>query len=462
MTSRSPVTGPPRADGAERYRRLVEAHHTICDDVSLTSVLDRTVGAACDLLDTQYGALRIVAADGSIEHLASRGLDDDLVGRIGRPLRGGGLLAASPPSRHPVRVDDLTTEPGYGRVAPSEPTMRSFLSVPIRARGVVLGELYVADPRAARFDAEDQDLAVSLAAMAGNAVENSRLHDEARRSRDWLNASSEIARSLIADDDEELLLDVVTRALAVAQADLACLILPTEDQQLQVTVAKGSGAERARGAILDPARSALAKTIMAEQSIRTHDVTLWTDVDFDSRHDLGPAMIVPLLDAQGSRGAMLMLRRRGRPFTLHDVDLASTFAAQVALAMELNDTRAEAEWVRVLEDRHRIAQDLHDNVMQRLFATGVGLQALAEQQADAALSERLRRHIADLDETIDEIRTRVFGLRDDDELEPRRRRNRFPHVARAAAAAARSVGSAAVRSLTPRGQRRDQTPGLLS
>ncbi len=180
---------------------------------------------------------------------------------------------------------------------------------------------------------------------------------------------------------------------------------------------------------------------MAAESIHTPDVTRWTNADFDNGLDLGPAMLVPLLDGQGSRGAMLMIRRRkGRPFTSHDVDLASTFAAQVALAMELNDARADAEWVRVLEDRHRIAQDLHDNVMQRLFATGVGLQALADQQADAAVAERLRRHIADLDETIDEIRDRVFGLRDDAELEPRRRRNRFPHVARAAAVAARNVG----------------------
>ncbi|MFN2561129.1 MAG: GAF domain-containing protein [Jatrophihabitans sp.] len=456
------MTGPPRADGAERYRRLLEAHHTIADDLSLTSVLDRTLRAACDLLDTQYGALCLVAADGSVEHLAHRGFDGDMVGRIGRPPRSGELLAASLSSPRPVRVDDLTTDPRYDRFPPPGPTMRSFLSVPIQARGAVLGELYVLDPLPGRFDAEDQDLVVSLANTAGTAVENSRLHDEARRSRDWLNASGEIARALIADDDEEVLLDVVTQALGVAEADLACLILPTEDQQLQVTVAMGLGAERARGAILDPARSTLAKTIMAEQSMRTHDVTLWTDVDFDNRHDFGPAMIVPLLDAQGSRGAMLMLRRQGLPFTLHDVDVASTFAAQVALAMELNDTRAEAEWVRVLEDRHRIAQDLHDNVMQRLFATGVGLQALAEQQADAALSERLRRHIVDLDETIDEIRTRVFGLRDDAELEPRRRRNRFPHVARAAVAAARNMGSAAARSLTPRGQRRDQAPGILS
>ncbi|MDT4914893.1 MAG: hypothetical protein QOC66_4021 [Pseudonocardiales bacterium] len=460
MTSRSPLTGPPRAHGAERYRRLLEAHHAISDDRSLTSVLDRTVRAACELVDTEYGAVGIIGADGSLEHIAHRGLDDETVGRIGRLPRSGGMLRASLAVPGPIRLDDLTADPRYYGL-PAHPTMRSFLGVPIQSRGVVLGELYLADPLPGRFDAEDEELVVSLATTAGNAVENSRLYDEARRSRDWLNASGEIARALLADEDEEVLLDVVTRALSVAQADLACLILPTGDQRLQVAVAKGVGAASLRRRVLDPAESTMARTVIAAQSMRTHDMTLWANLDFDNRHDFGPAMIVPLLDAQGSRGAMLMVRRRqGLPFTLHDVDLASTFAAQVALAMELNDTRAEAEWVRVLEDRHRIAHDLHDNVMQRLFATGVGLQALAEQQPDGPLAERLRRHIADLDETIDEIRGRIFGLRDDDGEGLRRRRNRFPHVGRAAAATVRGMGGAAVRSLTPRSRRRDQSPGV--
>ncbi len=234
VTSRSPVTRPPRADGTERYRRLLEAHHRISDDLSLASVLDQTVGAACELVGAQYGALGIVAADGSIEHVAQRGLDERSVERVGRLPRGGGLLGASLSTPGPVRLDDLTTDARYYATPTARPTMRSFLAVPIRGHGVTLGELYVADPLAGRFDAEDEDLVVSLAATAGNAVENSRLYDDAQRSRDWLNASGEIARALLADDDEEVLLDVVTRALSIAEADLACLILPTDNQHLRL------------------------------------------------------------------------------------------------------------------------------------------------------------------------------------------------------------------------------------
>jgi signal transduction histidine kinase len=126
---------------------------------------------------------------------------------------------------------------------------------------------------------------------------------------------------------------------------------------------------------------------------------------------------------------LLLVRRRGRvPFTTDDVQQASSFADQVALALELNDARADAAWLRVLEERHRIAQDLHDNVMQRLFAIGVGLQALADQLA-AEPEARLRRHVADLDETIEEIRARVFGLQKGDGGRDRRRRPGMPSAA---------------------------------
>jgi GAF domain-containing protein len=436
MTSRPPALPPPPIEGSGRLRGLLEAHRTITDDLSLTSVLDRVIRAACDLVGAEYGALGVIASDGSIEHFAHRGLDEQTVALIGALPKGRGLLGTEIGDPRVVRLSDLMNDPRYEGFPRRHPPMRSFIGVPIRVRGAAFGELYLADSAPNRFDADDEELVFALAATAGTAIQNARLYDEAQRSRDWLNASGEIARALLADADEAVLLNVVSRALSVAEADYACLILPTGDGNLRVTVAKGIGADEFRGHVFDPSASTLGKAILAAESIRTHDMTLWTDVDYDNHYNYGPAMIAPLVDAHGSRGAVLMMRTADRvPFIPHDVELASTFAAQVALALELNDTRAEAEWVRFLEDRHKIAQDLHDNVMQRLFAVGVGLQALAGQVTDPEIAERMARHIGDLDETIDEIRTRVFGLRDDTMSSPRRRRKRFPHVARYVAAA---------------------------
>jgi two-component system, NarL family, sensor histidine kinase DevS len=426
MTSRRATPAPRPSHSAERLRALLEAHRAITDDLSLRSVLDRIVRTACDLVGARYGALGVTASDGSIEHFVHHGLNPRIVAGLARLPRGTGLVDAVASAKGAIRLDDLTSDPRASGFPESQPTMRSFLGVPIRAHGAAFGELYLADPAVGRFDAEDEELVLALASTAGTAIENARLYEDARRSRDWLNASGEIARALLADADEEALLHVVSQALSVAEADYACLILSADDGCLQVAVAKGLGAEVFRGRVFDPQESTLGKAILAAESIRTHDMTLWANVDFDNRFLFGPAMIVPLVDAHGSRGAVLMMRTSARlPFTRHDVDVAATFAAQVALALELNDTRAELELVRLLEVRHRIAQDLHDNVMQRLFATGVGLQAIAEQPLDPELADRLRRHVADLDDTIDEIRTRVFGLQEDAIPELRRRRTAF-------------------------------------
>jgi signal transduction histidine kinase len=252
------------------------------------------------------------------------------------------------------------------------------------------------------------------------------LYDQAQRSTDWLNASGEIARTLLADADEEVLMDVVSRALDIAGADYAGLIMPTDGERLRVTFAKGAGGEDFLGYEFDPVASPLGRAIIAGESICTPDLMNWANDDFVNRWDFGPAMLVPLADSDGARGAVLMIRHSQRAgFGSDDVMQASTFAAQVALALQLNDARADAEWLRVLEDRHRIAQDLHDNVMQRLFATGVGLQALADQRLDPDTGGRLRRYIADLDETIEQIRNRVFGLRANGAGGRRGRRGRF-------------------------------------
>jgi GAF domain-containing protein len=458
MSSRPAPYPRPRGPGIDRLQRLLDAQRAVTDDLALDSVLDRVVRAACDLVGARYAALAVFADDGSVEQVVQRGFEAATTDRF------GGLPAVLFDRIFDVdgvvRIDDLGADPYTAEIPRRQPIVRSVVGVPIRVRGASFAELYLTDPVAGRFGADDEELLVALSATAGTAIENARLYDEARRSRDWLNASGEIARALLSDADESVLLEVVSRALRVAEADYAALILPTEDARLRVTVAKGLGADVFRDLVFDPNESVLGKAILAAESIRTHDLMLWVPVDFDNRLDLGPAMIAPLVDAQGCRGAVLLIRTAQRvPFNPHDVDLASTFAAQVAVALELSDARADAEWLRVLEDRHRIAEDLHDNVMQRLFATGMGLQALAQQRLEPDVAERLRRYISDLDETIDEIRGRVFGLRDDTVTGLRRQRTRFPRVARRAASAAFEAGTAALRTFTPPGFRRDERPG---
>jgi len=378
----------PRTEDAERLHGLLEAHRRITDDLSLTSVLDRIASTACDLVGAEYGALGVIATDGSLEHFVHRGMDAALARE----------LAKLPHGDRPAATTGLPRG------------VQSFLGAPIRARGRVLGELYLADRTPGRFCAADEGLLIGLAATAGTAIENARLYDDAQRSRDWLRVSGDIARDLLRDADDAVLPQLLPRAFRVADADYAGLILPADGGQLRVTAALGVGSEEFGGVVFEPAASPLGKAILAGESDRTHDLTLWARIDFVNRYNFGPAMIVPIA-GHGGAGGMLMLRLDGRPvFSQRDVESAAAFASQVALAMEFNEARGEAEKMRALEERERLARDLHDNVVQRLFATGVGLQALVSRLPDGDLANRLQRHIADLDDTLDEIRAALGPL----------------------------------------------------
>ena len=398
---------------AAPVRALFEAHRLITADLSLPTMLDRIVRAACDLVGARYAAIGVLAPDGSIEHFVHNGFDAETVAGI-RSLAHAGDFR------------------------PDAAALRSFLAVPVRVRGAAFGELYVADPAADRFDRADEDLVAAFAASAGTAIENARLVDDSRRNREWLTASAAVARALLADADEKALLEVVSQALDIAEADYASLILPSEGGRLKVTIARGVGADDFLGRVFGPSASPLGRAIMAGRACATAEFADWANAGFANEHRYGPAMLAPLVDVHGVRGAVLLIRQVGRlPFLPEDVLRATTFAAQVALALELNEARGDAEWLRVVEDRHRIAQDLHDNVMQRLFATGVGLQALAGADGlDPAVAERLRGYVTDLDQTIEQIRARVFGLRSADTPAMRHQRGRYPHVSRAAETAA--------------------------
>jgi signal transduction histidine kinase len=386
------------------YHQLFEAYRFLTSDLSLPDVHRRLVVAACDLVGAPDGALAIRGYDGGVEHVVSYGAGRKLVDGAG-----------------PGADDVAGMAVADGGVAQRV--------VAIDVRGVCYATLHVA---AGGDDTDVADLALlhEFAEAAGAAIDNARRYDEARRSRDWLNASGEIARALLADADADTLLDVVSRALHVAEADLGSLILPTEDGRMRVAISVGLGADNWQGRLFEAGHSALGRAIVRGESLLVPDLMPLAADDFENEHRYGPTMMAPLIDAKGIRGAVVLIRRTGRTgFTPHELDLATTFANQVALALELNDMRADTEALRALRDRHRIAQDLHDNVIQRLFATGVGLQGVAAgQQLPVAAVDRLRRHIADLDETIDEIRDTVFGLRNGAPADVVREPTRFPRL----------------------------------
>ena len=404
-----------------RLRRLLKANHSIVQELSLDAVLRRLVATAKDISGARYAALGVIGGDGMLEQFLHVGMEDDTVQAIGELPKGRGVLGVLIDDPKPIRLTRIDQDPRSSGYPDGHPKMTTFLGVPIRSRDEVFGNLYLADRADGEpFTAQDEESVLALAATAGIAIENARLYEESRRRQEWLRASGEVSRQLLDPeaDYSETLHEIATSVKRLASADVVTLVRPTNGDpvQLEVTVATGAG-ERELIGIRYPTDNSLAWRAMQDgQGVRVAFVDQHPDVYLHLRPyvPVSQAMALPLLGETGPRGAIVAGRLIPHaPFTASDLDMAETFAGQAAIALELSDARADQQRLGVLEDRDRIARDLHDHVIQRLFAAGLSLQSIAATIGDDAVKARLGRTVEELDETIRQIRTRIHALQED-------------------------------------------------
>ncbi|MBF6053764.1 histidine kinase [Streptomyces eurocidicus] len=407
-------------------RGLLDAVMSLGRGLELPQVLRGIVEAAVTLTDAEYGALGVVGDRQKLSEFLTVGMSEELEARIGRTPCGRGILGELITNPVPLRLTDLSRHPhSYGFPA-NHPPMRTFLGVPVRVRDEVFGNLYLTEKRGgAAFDEDDEAVLTTLSIAAGVAIDNARMYHESRRRERWLEALGEITRSLLSGTDAgEVLHLIAERAMEVASADHAAVLLPAEPAAgngpglLTVEVAHGHGASRIDGLAV-PADGSLAglaartgkpvASADAREDPRAHPM----EAGEEHGEDLcGPTVSVPLQRDAGASGALRLSRLAGRPaFDDTEVKLISGFADQAAIALELARRRAESEDLAVLHDRDRIARDLHDLAIQRLFATGMTLQSATRLIDRPEAAERVGRAVGDLDTTIQIIRSTIFGLR---------------------------------------------------
>ncbi|WP_406306610.1 GAF domain-containing sensor histidine kinase [Streptomyces sp. NBC_00879] len=409
----------------DRVHSLLESVLSVGRSLDLTQALHRIVGAAATLVDAQYAALGVIGNDGeTLSHFLTVGISEEEIAEIGSYPTGMGVLGELIHRPEALRLSDLSAHSSSHGFPPNHPPMRSFVGVPIRVREEVFGNLYLCDKRGGLdFDAEDETVLSTLAVAAGVAIDNARLYDEAQRQHNWLRASAEITRSLLSGSPREQALTLIAeRAKEIAGASLADVSVPSSEGRLTVEVALGEDAPARLGLVV-PVQGTLSGAAFTEGSpVACADLA--GDARFGTgprRFDgLGPAVAVPLGDASGSSRGVLLLARSagGQAFTDQEIGPLLSFADQAALALELAVRRTDAEQLALLEDRDRIARDLHDLAIQRLFATGMTLQSAARMIQQEAPAERVVRAVDDLDETIRIIRSTIFGLRVREETGP--------------------------------------------
>ena len=398
----------------ERLRALLDAVVGIGTDLDLRSTLQRIVEAACALAGARYGALGVIGTDRTeLADFITHGIDPQTHAGIGDLPHGRGVLGLLITHPTPVRLPDITRHPRSYGFPPNHPPMHSFLGVPVRTRDQVFGNLYLAEKLgAAEFSDDDEEIVIALAAAAGVAIDNARLFALAQRRERWLAAATEITGVLLGTVRRtEALRLIARRAREVSGADLVMVLLRDEpNARYTIEVADGT----------DPACAMLTGKLIPVGSVAVAEFgqekyrvveSLSAAAEWPGPVPDGPALAAPLADSNILHGVLIVTQPAGQVTSDEDAVLLSTFAGQAALALERARAQEEREQLAVLEDRERIARDLHDVVIQRLFATGMQLQGAVPHAARPEAVRRINAAVDDLDATIRDIRRSIFELR---------------------------------------------------
>ncbi|MFD9189213.1 GAF domain-containing protein [Streptomyces phaeochromogenes] len=401
----------------DRVHSLLEAVLSVGRELDLPQVLRRIVEAAVVLVEAEYGALGVIGDDSRLSEFLTVGIGEERREEIGELPSGHGILGELIRHPEPLRLPELSEHPASYGFPDHHPPMHSFLGVPIRVREKVFGNIYLTEKRgAAEFDAEDESVLSTLAVAAGVAIENARLYEETRLSERWMRASGEVTSALLSGTSgAEVLELIVEQAREIASADVGMIAeYMIGAEELRPVLAFGADSEQRSGLVLS------AQDGFVAAALTTAEPVVSADIERDARTGegesqwagLGPVVAVPLGAGGKARGVLLLGRLAGRtPFSGADSGPLLGFAGQAALALELDERRRDAEQLALLQDRDRIARDLHDLAIQRLFAAGMTLQSAQRFVDHPEAVERLSRTVDDLDDTIKIIRSTIFGLR---------------------------------------------------
>jgi signal transduction histidine kinase len=405
---------------------LLDAMVGVVQNLGLPDLLHRIARSACDLVDARYGALGVIGPDGTLSEFIDVGIIDEQRARIGQPPTGKGILGLLIDQPRPLRLADLGAHGLAAGFPPNHPPMRSFLGVPVTVRGRVFGNLYLTEKRdGGEFTERDEEVAVALATVAGVAIENATLFDQVRRRERWLSASYDVTTALLADHDLDTTLGLIAeRARVVAGASVGGIARLREGDRsmlvFDVVEPPGDDADRLAGLAVPTENTATGIAFTSRQPVVVReygDHVIKQQGHAESLppmlRDLDSTVAVPLIAGAETLGVLVVARFRDKaPFTDTEVQLAESFAGHAALAIQFARAEQDRRRLAVFEDRDRIARDLHDLVIQRLFATGLGLEGIGRLVTNTVAADRITGFVQDLDRTIRDIRNAIFSLQE--------------------------------------------------
>lgn len=403
-------------EGRDRLDGLIDAILAITSGLKLDATLRAIVHTAAELVDARYGALGVRGYDHRLVEFVYEGIDEETRHLIGSLPEGRGVLGALIEEPKPIRLDDISRHPASVGFPLHHPPMRTFLGVPVRIRDEVFGNLYLTEKADGQpFSDDDEVLVQALAAAAGIAVDNARLFEESRTREAWIEATRDIGTQMLAGADPAMVFRLIAEEALTLMAGAATLVaVPLDDEapacevdDLVIVEVAGEISPAVKQMTVAVSGTSIGG-VFHDRTPRRFDRL---DLAVDGPVEPGPALVLPLRAADTVAGVLVALRSADeQPFSDKQLDMMAAFADQAALAWRLATAQRQMREVEILTDRDRIARDLHDHVIQRLFAVGLTLQGAAPRARVPAVRESIYGSIDDLQEIIQEIRSAIFDL----------------------------------------------------
>jgi signal transduction histidine kinase len=401
----------------DRKDVLLEVGLTLVSELSLPIVLQRIVDLAAQVTDARYGALGVIGDGGELVEFITTGISAKHRQAIGSLPHGRGILGLLIHEPQSIRIANIATHPKSVGFPAHHPPMSSFLGAPVQAMGKVYGNIYLTEKRSAReFSEQDEESLVILATQAGVAIANATLYAQSHQRERWLDALRAITSDILAGADaDSLLAAIAEHARDLAGADSATILTTSSTPgQLVVAAAVGRHAAQVIGQSVPAAKSISGEVMESGRPLVTEAAavhhTAYQPIIRLGR--VGPAIFVPL-DVRGRATGTLMVANLigGRQFDQGTVRLVETFAGQASIAIQYARAQTDLRRLGLMEERERIAKELHDGIIQSLFAVGMNLQSTALMSGSPETAARVESAVGELDRVIRDLRNYIFGLR---------------------------------------------------
>lgn len=412
---------PSKNDSRPALIALAEAGIALTTELSLQSVLETLVRVARDRVGARYAALSVLGADGSIAQFITEGVSEAERAAIGPLPVGRGLLGVLLKKGESLRLYDMTADSRHVGFPAHHPPMKSVVGVPLIFGRRIIGNLYLADRLDGKpFSQEDQDLLGLLAAQAAVAVRNAELYEaEQRRAKEW-RALFDLGQQVTASPlIKEVFESVVERARNLLGTDVATLMLVTSDRQ-NLRLAAHRGIANPDVKKIDIASEGGVHALALQDGATVTVADYLSDARLKKKQTpliknegLRAMIVVPLMGKQHPLGTLMVSNRRTTQFTPQEVELLEAFANWTSVAIESSQLYDKMESLARLEERERIGMDLHDGVMQSIYAVGLQLEAGVDriEESPAESREIVERAIETLNNIIKDIRSYIMDLR---------------------------------------------------